>query len=186
MSPASLSIYTGSDAQDKYFASFDLIKEKRKALDFEYALDVAVAAIRCLPVLVDADVAEFGSWEISRIPPIEYACHHLSVTEDVYRLRDIRQILAMRPELTPWVDAVDNAIKNCALMARVRDEIHRVPGVVQRTLGKTLHADGREVTSLLYYAAERGLVKREKHRNSYRLYIVEQVVSDTWWNLALV
>jgi len=56
------------------------------------------------------------------------------------------------------------------LMDRVESFLLENQGFIQAKLGKVLCVDGREVSNLLIYAEQMGLIRREKEGRSYRLY----------------
>jgi hypothetical protein len=155
----------------RYFSSFDQIKEKKRANDYGGAFAIAWSSLELLPTVVDESVKEYGSWDISTIPPLDYACEHLSICRDTEKLNAVRGILLSRKELEPWLAHVDQALADVALLDNILRHISENPGTLQRSLGRALQADGRRIASLLYHAAQRRLIHRTKAGNSYNLYL---------------
>jgi len=153
-----------------YFTLMEDIERARSQKRYHQALELALEAVKWLPQLVKDTVKEFGQWDIKGSPPLGYACHYLSILRRRDDLRRIGTLLKSVPELTEWLDEVDYALERADLMDKVESFLLENPGFIQAKLGKTLGVDGREVSNLIYYAEQMGLVHRDKEGRSYRLY----------------
>lgn len=153
-----------------YFTLMEKIEHSRSQQRYYQALDLSLEAVKWLPQLVKDTKKEFGQWDIKGSPPLGYACHYLSVLRRRDDLHRIRTLLKSVPELTEWLSEVDYALERADLMDKVESFLLENPGFIQAKLGKTLGVDGREVSNLLIYAEQMGLVRREKEGRSYRLY----------------
>ena len=134
-------------------------------------MDLALEAVKCLPQLVKDTIKEFGQWDIKGSPPLGYACRYLAILRRRDDLHRIGNLLKSVPELTEWLSEVDFSLKQAELMDKVESFLFENPGFVQAKLGKALGVDGREVSNLLIYAGQMGLIRREKEGQSYRLYL---------------
>jgi len=154
----------------EYFTLMENIERARAQKHYYQALELSLEAIKWLPQLVNDTIKEFGQWDIKGSPPLGYACHYLSVLRRRDDLRRIGTLLKSVPELKEWLCEVDYALERADLMDRVESFLLENPGFIQSNLGKALGVDGREVSNLLIYAEQMGIVRREKERRSYRLY----------------
>jgi len=155
---------------DEYYALREEIERARSQQRYYQALDLSLEAVKWLPQLVKDTVKEFGQWDIKGSPPLGYACHYLSVLRRRNDLRRIGTLLKSVPELVEWLNEVDYALERADLMDKVESFLLENPGFIQAKLGKALGVDGREVSNLLIYAEQMGLIHREKEGQSYRLY----------------
>jgi hypothetical protein len=154
-----------------YFDLMERMERARSQKRYYQALDSALEATKWLPQLVKDTIEEFGQWDIRRLPPLEYACHYLAVLRRRDDLHRIETLLKSVPELSEWLNEVDLALRQADLMDRVESFLLESPGFIQAKLGKALGVDGREVSSLMYYAEQLGLVRRDKEGQSYRLHL---------------
>ena len=155
---------------DAYFSLLERIERARAQKRYYQALELSLEAVKWLPQLVKDTTKEFGRWDIISLPPLAYANKYLSVLRRRDDLRRIRTLLESVPELTEWLSEVDHALERADLMDRVESFLLENPGFIQSNLSKALGVDGREISNLLWYAEQMGIVCREKEGRSYRLY----------------
>ncbi len=155
---------------NEYFTLMEKIERSRFQQRYYQALDLSLEAVKWLPQLVQDTKKEFGQWDIKGSPPLGYACHYLSVLRRRDDLHRIKTLLKSVPELAEWLSEVDFALERADLMDRVESFLLENQGFIQAKLGKVLCVDGREVSNLLIYAEQMGLIRREKEGRSYRLY----------------
>jgi hypothetical protein len=152
---------------------FDLMERMERAHSqrrYYQALDYALEAIPWLPQLVKDTMREFGRWDIKGSPQLGYACRYLAVLRRRDDLHRIQTVLKSAPELAEWLREVDFALKQADLMDKIEAFLAENPGFLQAKLGKALGAEGREVSNLMYYAEQLGLVRRDREGRSYQLY----------------
>lgn len=155
----------------QYFALMEKMNEARAQQRYNDALNLALEAVKWLPQEVKDTKREFGRWDIPGSPPLGYACHYLGALRRRDELVRIKTLLNSVPELKKWTDEVDFALKDADLMDQIESVLQQNPGVIQSSLGKILSRDGREVSNLIHYAEQMGVVRREKAGKSNRLYL---------------
>ena len=155
---------------NEYWTLMENVERVRSQRHYYQALELSLEAIKWLPQLVKDTIKEFGQWDIKSLPPLAYANQYLSVLRKRDDLHRIRTLVKSVPELTDWLSEVDYALERADLMDRVESFLLENPGFIQSKLGKALDVNGREVSNLLFYAEQMGLIRREKEGRSYRLY----------------
>jgi hypothetical protein len=154
---------------NQYFALLDQIGQARSEKRYQDALNLSLEAVKWLPQLVRDTKREFGRWDIKGSPPLGYACHYLGVLRRRDDLVRIKTLLNSVPELRAWSDEVDFALRAADLMDQIESILVKNPGTIQANLRKMVSSDGREVSNLIHYAEQMGVVRREKEGKSYRL-----------------
>jgi hypothetical protein len=87
---------------DAYFAEIDLADDLRKAGKTEEALAVALRNLARVPALITETVAEYGSFDIGSVPPIDAGCTLAAVLEDPQALEQIEAMVVAHAELEPF------------------------------------------------------------------------------------
>jgi hypothetical protein len=159
---------TGSD---QYYALTEKIDEARSQRRYIDALNLSLEVVKWLPQLVKETKREPGGWDIKGSSALGYACHYLGVLRRRDDLIRIKTLLNSVPELREWIDEVDFGLRGADLMDKIESILLKDPGFVQAKLGKILGENGREVSNLMHYAEQIGVVRREKAGKDYRLYL---------------
>ena len=159
---------------NQYYDITEKIEQARSQKRYYQALELSLEAMKWLPQLVKDTKREFGQWDIQGSLALACACQYLPVLRRRDDLRRIQTLLKSTPELTEWLDLVDEALTRADLMDKVESFLFKNRGFIQAKLGKELGVDGREVSNLMHYAEQMGLVRREREGRSYRLYSEKQ------------
>ncbi len=155
---------------DRYYGLLDQIDRARSDRRYPEALALSLEALGHLPALVRATVREFGAWDIPSVPPLAYACNYLAALQRPAELKRLREFVASMPELTDRLEEIDRALERADLMSRIEQHLTEMPGSLQRNMGRDLGVDGRQVSNLLTYARQIGVIRREPEGRTYRLY----------------
>lgn len=156
---------------DRYYGLLDQIHRARSDRRYPEALALSLEALGHLPALVRDTVRRFGAWDIPSVPPIAYACNYLAALQRTDELKRLRDFVVSIPELTDWAEEVDRALERANLMGRIEQHLRDNPGSLQRNMGRDLGVDGREVSNVLTYARQIGVIRREAEGRTYRLYV---------------
>ena len=163
--------YSAAPETLDYFDLFAEIEGHRSNSDYDAAFASAKKGMNLLPDFVADQVQRFGSFEISSIPPLAFSLLYLSLHDQPEELDRIEGIIESTPALHGWRDAVARSRNDRGVVQRCIDLIRAEPGFVQRDLGKTLGVDGRNAATLMAHAKKAGLVRRERHKKTYRLFV---------------
>lgn len=155
---------------DRYYELLDQIQGARSENRYPDALTLCLEALGYLPDLVRETVRQTGRWDIPSVPPIAYACNYLAALQRRGEIERLRDFVASIPELVDWLDEIDRALERADLMGRIEQHLTERPGSLQRNIGRELGVDGREVSNLLVYARQIGVIRREPEGRTYRLY----------------
>ncbi len=160
-----------SSDSDLYFELMYKSEMLRKSGSYHEAYDLARKGVGLLPHLVDDWIKDLEEFNISSIPMLGFCLSYLSIHDRPTDIDEIEIILQSRRELVPWHSGIARAREDVEIFRKALATIRAEPGFVQRDLGKTLGVDGRNVASLMSHAEKAGLVRREQHKNTYRLFV---------------
>jgi hypothetical protein len=155
---------------DAYFAEIDLADDLRKADKTEEALAVALRNLARVPALITETVAEYGSFDMGSVPPIDAGCTLAAVLEDPQALEQIKAIVVAHAELEPFRQIVAQGYEDLETVRAILSHVAANPGCVQSTLGKTLGIDGRRTSSLIHQLLLAGFITRQEEGRNYALF----------------
>lgn len=161
------------DPVARYFASFERIEDLKRWGDYHEAFNVAFDACRDIPAFVDDSIELYGNFVADSSPPLEYCCTFAAVHQDDAHLEELSNIIGSRSALAHWASVVEDARRDLADFKQIKDLVAQQPGVVQKTIYKTLRIEGGRGSNLLYWADKFGLISREKQGNSYALTLAD-------------
>jgi hypothetical protein len=158
---------------DRYYELLQQLEAARSQGRYPQALALSLEALQCLPALVRWCIKEVGRWDIPAVPPIAYACQYLAALQRRDEIERVRALIASIPQLSDWLEEIDGAFEGADLMSRVEQHLRQHPGSLQKNMGRELGVDGRDVSNLLLYARQIGVIRREAEGKTYRLYFQE-------------
>jgi hypothetical protein len=155
---------------DAYFAEIDLADDLRKAGKTEEALAVALRNLARVPALITETVAEYGSFDMGSVPPIDAGCTLAAVLEDPQALEQIKAMVVAHAELEPFRQIVAQGYEDLETVRAILAHVAANPGCVQSTLGKALGIDGRSTSSLIHQLLLAGFITRQEKGRNYALF----------------
>jgi hypothetical protein len=155
---------------DAYFAEIELADDLRKAGKTEEALAGALRNLARVPALITETVAEDGSFDIGRMPPIDDGCTLAAILGDALALKQIEEIVVAHAELEPFRQIVVQGYEDLETVWAIRAHVTANPGCAQSTLGKALGIDGRRTSSLIRQLLLAGFITRQEQGHNYALF----------------
>jgi len=154
-----------------YFALMDEILMARKTRDFERMLVVCKESIRLLPFVIRSVKREFGWFDLGSIPAITQGCIFWSIFGRVPEIVTAQKFCRRFKDLEDWNVEFEKAKHRADLVNRIKTFIAVNPGFPQHKLKKSLgEADGRFLSSTVHYMEVAGVLRREKHGETYQLF----------------
>jgi hypothetical protein len=156
----------------RYYNSFGEIHSLKRQGKFDEAFDVAWNALLLVPEVAQSGAEKYGGkWGVCSIPPLEYVIDYLIMKRDVSKLHEVKDILNHPEELRGFQGMVVFALERIEVFTRILDGIKEYPGILQKSLGKTLGIDGRIAASLVSQAERYGMIRRTPHKSTYQLFL---------------
>jgi len=169
-----LADYT-SEAVHRYFELSLSIEQHKADGNFAAAIAAARQTYRLLPAFVRAipDAANLRAHAVHTTPTL------MAVLEDEEAIDDLRSSLEGIPELHGWMECVDAAKQDLALVHGIMREIAAAPGMIQTMLKSRLGVDkGQDIAQLVRLLEKAKRVRRLRKGSSYLLHPYDQVPSS--------
>lgn len=157
-------------AVDRYYARIDEPDRLRKLGKTQEALASALAGVELLPALVRETVREYGTFDLSSLPPLDNVCTLACIRRDRDALSRAKQVVEALPQLSAWLDSIDGATNEIAIVEAIFDHLRQHPSFIQSKMPGALGYDGRRVSRLLHHLVTDGAIVREPLGKSYRLF----------------
>jgi hypothetical protein len=158
---------------DRYFKLFPLVEEAIRSNQFEAAERYFREGIRLLPDVVAETIEEYGSFDISASPVVEWGAMLLALAGDRLGLETLKNNLAGVPPENPLLTTTNNWLKAANLVEDVLARVKKEPGIHQLTLRDEIASNGHEqFCEVCYWLARTGRITRERSGRSYALWPV--------------
>jgi hypothetical protein len=164
-----------SRAHDEEIRRYHMINNALgKLLDaerFEEAYSISRNWCNRAPDFVDSWLKLKGTFELTKLPPVEYTARHLVARRDVGELRRLRDIMMRSEDLKRWQDLLAEEIVAANELERIFDVVEDNPGIAQDTAVRRVDAGMRRALKALHDAEARDFIRRERSGRTYLLYL---------------
>jgi hypothetical protein len=160
------------------------MERARNEKRYQDALDYASEAVAMLPQFVKDVKKEYGRWDVKHSPQLEYVCNRFAVLRRRDDLQHISTMLKSVPQLKEWASYTNVAMAKAELMDKVEALLFKNPGFIQDNLVMALGSNRSEISEIIDFAEEMGLIHREAEGETYRLYLLknpqgQSAITDT-------
>ena len=159
-----------NSVSDVYFRTMEKMQEAISKRDYEKAGRLVRENLEYIPRFAKETCAEYGSFDISSIPVLQQGGTILALLNDNEGLVRMREIVASTPELSPWVENIEQHQRDLHLFQAILDTVKKHPNCPQTEVkGLVGEIDGRRVANLISYLDKAGKIARVKTGRAYNL-----------------
>jgi len=159
----------------KYYETFEKIKQARKSGNYKSMEEQSDLGLEMVEALVLDTKKCFGKFDLTAIPPIDDVLPIYAVQGMGEKLREIKALVTYIPELEAWLEQVTDAEEKVFLTEKIKETIKSNPGILQKDMKIKLQLDdGSEAANVIYYLESMGLIRKEKFKNTNKLFSIEQ------------
>ena len=159
------------DPISRYFELSAAIERGKADRDFLAATRAARETHRILPAVVRRWMREYGSWDIATSRAVHTGGTFMAVLGDREGIRELRSALESIPQLRDWIDAVEQAESDAALVDGIMAAITASPGLLQSDLKVRVSCpDGRRLSMLASWLEKARRIQRVRTGSTYKLF----------------